>query len=131
MASKMLVLSLLCVTVTSKALANEAQCLANIMYAESRGENFEGVIAVAQAAVNRAKALDKKLCFLPGVHSKKPSALLNDYYVMIAKQALKPAKQHDIVKGADSWNTGKKPRQPGSITRVIGEHVFYIARSRQ
>lgn len=111
------------------AQAGETDCLASIMYAESRGEPLEGVIAIGQAVINRSKAQAKPICRVSGVKRKKPPAAVSDYYRSIAKQLIaKPS--NSVAKQADSWNTGTKPRQPGTVTRQIESHVFYILQAK-
>lgn len=108
--------------------ATEADCLSQILYAESRGEPLEGVVAVGQAAINRGKNQGKPICHISGVKRRKPPAQLADIYQGIARHLIsKPS--NAVAKQADSWNTGSKPRQPGEITRQIGGHVFYVLKA--
>lgn len=113
---------LMALALTSTATADQSDCLAKIMYAEARGEPFEGVIAVGTAAVNRGNP-----CEITGVKRKQPVKTLLEYYKSLARQIL--ASKTDIVKGADSWNRGIKPAYKGEITRHIGEHTFYILKA--
>jgi len=119
--SKLLLTLLLAMPV---AQADEAKCLSKILYSEGRGESIEGVIALGEATKARAKRTGKSICKVAGVTSKQPPQRLAHYWVTLAKTVLadngKP-----ITKGADSWNTGKKPAYKGDITRHIGRHTFY------
>lgn len=109
-----------------KAFAqDDATCLARIMNAESKGESFEGVIAAGQAAITRAEDQDANLCDVGGVHRSRPHKSMAAYYLALARELLTHPST-SISKGADSWNTGKKPAHPGKITRHIDGHVFYI-----
>lgn len=106
------------------AHAGEEECLAKVMFAESRGESIEGAIAVGQATVNRAKRTGKAICELTGVARLTPPRNLIAHYTALAKSVLEG--KDSIVRNSDSWNTGTKPRHPGEIVRQIGEHVFYV-----
>ena len=109
---------------TGTAQADEATCLSRILYSEGRGESILGVIALAESTIARAKRTHKTICKVKGVTRKNPPKRLAHYWVTLAKTVLadngKP-----ITKGADSWNTGKKPAYKGDITRHIGRHTFY------
>ena len=104
--------------------ASEAECLAKIIFAESRGESIEGAIAVGQATVNRAKRTDKSICKLTGVSRLTPPRNLRDHYTALANSVLDG--KHSIVRNSDSWNTGTKPKSAGKVVRHIGGHVFYV-----
>lgn len=106
------------------AHANEEECLAKVMFAESRGESIEGAIAVGQATVNRAKRTGKTICKLSGVARLTPPRNLLSHYVALAKSVIEG--KDSIVRNSDSWNTGTKPKYPGEVVRQIGEHVFYV-----
>ena len=105
--------------------ANEASCLSEIIWSESRGESIEGAVAVGKAVVNRAKRMDKSICKIVGVTRKKPSKELAGYYYALSKYILS-VNSNDIVSEADSWNKGRKSGHAGKITRHIGKHVFYV-----
>lgn len=104
--------------------ADEAKCLASVMYAEARGESVEGVVAIGQATMAKASREEKTICRLPGVKRLTPPTPVLEYYLALAKQLVKTPK-HSVAKGADHWGVGK-PRLPGRITRVIGDHTFYV-----
>jgi spore germination cell wall hydrolase CwlJ-like protein len=106
------------------AQANEENCLAQIIFAESRGEPIEGAVAVGQAAVNRAKRTGKTICGLSGVSRLTPPQNLMSHYLALAKSVMQT--KISIVKDSDSWNTGTKPSRAGKIVRQIGAHVFYV-----
>ena len=120
---KVLAYCLLLVSVVSRA--DEAQCLASIMYAEARGESTEGVVAVGQASVNRATNQHTTVCKITGVQRREPAQSMIDYYVGLARSLLMH-KSQSVVHGADSWERSKKPSFPGKITRRVGDHTFYI-----
>lgn len=109
--------------------AGEVDCLSSILYAESRGEPLEGIVAVGQAAINRSKNQKTKICSVSGVKRQTPPAAISGYYNAIARQLIaKPS--NSVARMADSWNTGTKPRQPGAVTRQIEHHVFYIMQAK-
>ena len=115
---------LLALILINKAHAGESDCLARIMYAEARGEPFEGVVAIGQAVVNRSTNRNKPICKLTGVQKKQPPLKMLNYYKSIAKELLKNPST-SIVSSADSWNTGRKPAYPGKVNRQINKHIFY------
>lgn len=104
--------------------AKDSECLMRIMYAESHGQSIDGVIGLGEAAVNRSRRTGTSLCRLIGVHRANPPFKMMAYYVALARAVL--SSEHYTVKNADSWNTGKKPKSAGEITRQIGNHVFYV-----
>jgi len=104
--------------------ASEEECLAKIMFAESRGESIEGAVAVGQATVNRAKRTGKTICKLTGVARLTPPRNLKNHYTVLAKSVMEG--KESIVRNSDSWNTGTKPKRAGEIVRQIGGHVFYV-----
>lgn len=114
---------LLLICVTSTGYAVESDCLARVMYAEARGEPLKGVVAVGQAAFNRAVRERKSICKIAAKKAVIPTKE-KPIYALLADAVLRD----DIppqVKLADSWNTGKKPAYRGSVTAVVGKHVFY------
>lgn len=108
-----------------KANADETKCLSKVIYAESRGESITGAVATAQATINRAEKQSTSICKVTGVHRQQPNKSLSDYYLAIARTALFD-KFPTVIKKADSWNTGTKPKQSGEVERVIDHHVYYI-----
>ena len=112
-----------------KALADDATCLARIMNAESRGENFEGIVSIGQAAITRADDTDSNLCDVPGVHRKRPSKSMAAYYLSVARELLTHPST-SVSQGATHWNTGSKPAHPGTVTRKIDNHVFYTIKPK-
>lgn len=105
------------------ATAGSVECLAAIIHSESSGEPLEGLIAVAQASINRAKATHREICSIRGVTRKTPPQKIARYYLAIAKSALDGGES--IVGRADSWERALRPRYAGLITRRIGKHTFY------
>ena len=116
----------------------ETQCLAENIYHESRGESFEGKIAVAQVTLNRVahKTLFKStICGV--VYQSKQFSWTNipksikdksawEESQKIAKAVIGGLRLKDFdaiyyhthaVK--PSWRVGKQ------IVRVIGSHIFY------
>jgi len=110
---------------TSSAQADEAKCLSKILYSEGRGESIEGIVALSESTIARAKRSGKSICKVKGVTRKQPPVRLAHYWITLAKTVLND-KQAPITKGADSWNTGTKPHSKGKVQRVIGGHVFYV-----
>lgn len=121
-----LTLSILSLTGSTTQAADQLDCLTRIIHRESRGESVEAVAINAKATINRAE--DGKICQLIKsgiVHaSKLVPADVRPYFQAIAEAALKT--KRDISNGANAWNTGAKPRQPGNIKRVSGGQVFYV-----
>lgn len=117
----------------------ETQCLAENIYHESRGESFEGKVAVAQVTLNRAahKTLFKSTICGVVYQSKqfswtiKPKTIKEktawEDSVKIAKAVMNGLRLKDFdaiyyhthsVKPI--WNRDKQ------IVKVIGSHIFYI-----
>lgn len=110
------------------AKASDTDCLASVMYAESRGQVLDGVVGVGEATVNRAQRTGKTVCNVIGVKRKTPDRSVIAYYKALAAEILR-TKSETVVHKADSWNTGDKPRQPGSVTRKIDDHIFYVLKA--
>jgi spore germination cell wall hydrolase CwlJ-like protein len=121
MMTKLILTIMMTIPMTSHA--SESGCLANIIFAESRGESIEGAVAVGQATLNRAKKLHKSICKLSGVSRLKPPGNLIDYYKAISKSVI--SSKLSIIGDANSWNKGKVPQFKGKVHRHIGKHVFY------
>ena len=107
----------------SDVSANEIKCLTEIMFSEAQGEPITGLIAVAEASVNRSKTQKRNVCAITGVTKKTVTNNLQNHYKSIAENVLKH-KSNDHAKGADSWEKGR-PSYKGRITAKIGRHVFY------
>lgn len=112
-----------------KAYAGESDCLAAIMYGEARGQNFEGVIGLGQSAIKRAENQQTTICKESGVKRVNPVKPLDEYFKFLAAYLIKHPST-SVSRGADSWNTGDKPKQPGQITRKIDDHTLYILATR-
>ena len=108
------------------ALSSEAECLASIMHSEASGESIEGLIAVAQASINRSKATRRSICKIRGVTRRKPPFNIEKHYVGLAYSVLSGGVS--LVGAADSWDRDKTPRYAGKITRRIQHHTFYISK---
>lgn len=108
-----------------KAYAGETDCLAAIMYGESLNQNFEGVVGLGQAAITRAENQRTTICKERGVKRVNPVKPLDEYFKFLAGYLIKHPST-TVSRGADSWNTGNKPSQPGQITRKIDDHTLYI-----
>ena len=125
---KMTKLMLLSILMTSSAFAKDkADCLAEIMYSEARGEPVTGAVAVGHATVNRAKLQKRSVCRVKGVTRKAIPKKHRMIYKVLA-QAILRGSIPDLTKKSDSWNRGRKPAYRGAIKRVIGKHVFYTMR---
>jgi len=105
------------------ALGSEKECMAAIMHSEASGESLEGLIAVAQASINRSRATKRSICSIRGVTRKKPPQNIAKHYVAVAQSILDGGVS--IVGRADSWDRALRPRYAGQITRRIGRHTFY------
>lgn len=117
---KMFILMLL---TSSNVYSDEIDCLTEIMFSEARGEPEAGIIAVAEASVNRGKIQKRNMCFITGVTRKKISSVFKKKYRDIAKNVIKN-KTNFYAKKADSWEIGK-PSYKGKVTAKIGKHAFY------
>jgi hypothetical protein len=110
--------------------ANDLSCLSRIIYREAGGKSVEAVAITARATINRSKKQHTTACGLirKGTVKAKPvpTALL-PYFKAIARAAL--YSKQDIAKGADSWNTGHKPRYKGAVKRQAGGQVYYAMRN--
>ncbi len=104
--------------------SSEAQCLADIMHSESSGESIEGLIAVAQASINRSIATKRPICLIRGVTRKKPPQNIAKHYVALAQSILDGGVS--IVGKADSWERSRRPKYACKITRRIEHHTFYV-----
>jgi len=114
------------ITIGSPAYAtDQLDCLTRIIYAESQGAHLEAVAINAKATINRAEGGNFcQLIKTGSVHaSKTVPADVQPYFKAVADAALKT--KRDISHGANAWNTGTKPRQPGHIKRIAGGQVFY------
>jgi hypothetical protein len=114
---------------SATAQANELSCLSRIIYREAGGKSVEAVAITARATINRAKKQHTTACGLirrGAVKAKPVPTALSPYFKAIARAAL--YSKHDIAKGADSWNTGRKPRYKGAIKRQAGGQVYYAMR---
>ena len=108
----------------------DAQCLAQAIYYEARGEPLKGKIAVAHVIINRTKEdnFPSEICAVikqPGQFTWKSKVLKGVEFYSLAQ---------DILEGRyDSYNLGalyfhNKTVQPlWNKTKVatIGNHVFY------
>ena len=122
----------------------ELHCLAENVYYESKGESFEGKLAVAQVTINRVNSgkFPSTIC---GVVKQKigqtyqfswvgmtVSKLKNPYQweesVIVAKKALTSSVAHDILHKSNALYFHANYVNPGwKLTRVtqIGNHIFY------
>lgn len=117
-------LILILTLIAMPAIANEADCLSRIMFAESKGESVEGAIAIGDAAKLRAIKTANPICKIKGVKKHVIPVPLRPHYKALARSVL--ASKQSTVGNADSWNVGNKPANPGKITRHIENHVFYV-----
>lgn len=115
--------ALLLALIVTPVHAGAADCLSQIMHAESRGESFEGLVANGQAAVTRARNQGRTVCNVTGVKRSTPPVSMMEYYLAIARQLLANPKE-TLTRGADSWEA-RLPRNKGKITARIGKHYFY------
>ena len=108
---------------SSNVQSNELKCLSEIMFSEARGEPITGLIAVAEASVNRSKTLKRNICAITGVTRKNVPRPLQNHYKALANNVVK-FKTDDYAKSADSWEA-RIPSYKGRITAKIGRHYFY------
>ena len=117
-------LLLIAALLSSTAQATETDCLAAIANAESRGESFEGLVAVMQAAITRAHRQETTICKERGVQRKAVKKPMDEYFKLVGEWLIKHP-SISISKGADSWES-TEPKGKGEITRKIDNHTFYI-----
>jgi hypothetical protein len=103
-------------------MADQSDCLSAILHAEAQGEPVTGVIAVAEASVNRASRQKKNVCNITGVQRKRPPKAMESHYKAIASNVLRLG-TNTLAKGADSWD--RRLKVNGMITARIGNHTFY------
>ncbi|MGZ7118223.1 MAG: hypothetical protein ACXVH2_00790 [Methanobacterium sp.] len=103
------------------------QCLSKILFAEAENQSIEGIVALGESAINRAKRTKLSLCKIHGVKRKEPDERLRKKWDAVARSIINEHKPSVITK-ADSWNLGKVPGHNGKIERVIQNHVFYTMR---
>jgi len=123
-------LMLVIAALSATAQANELNCLSRIIYREAGGKSVEAVAITAHATINRSKKQHTTSCGLirKGFVKAKPvPTALSPYFRAIARAAL--YSKHDIAKGANSWNTGRKPQYKGVIKRQVGGQVYYTMRN--
>ncbi|MGZ3922002.1 MAG: hypothetical protein ACXVC7_17000 [Bacteroidia bacterium] len=111
------------------ANANEVQCLSKILYAEAENQSIEGIVALGESAINRAKRTNLSICKIHGVKRKQPDVRLRKKWEAVARSILKDNNK-PIIADADSWVKGKIPsinHKDTKIRRVIGNHTFYLA----
>lgn len=121
---KLIAVITIIITACSRCEAKtHTECLAEVIYAESRGEPVSGAISVAEAAWRNA---GKNICTTDKMQRHKVPVYLRNYYVAIAKVAI--TNKHPFTKKANSWNVGAVPALPGDIEMVVGKHVFYVMR---
>ena len=111
---------------SATAQANELNCLSCIIYREAGGKSVEAVAITARATINLSKKQHTTSCELISkgfVKAKPVPTALSPYFRAIARAAL--YSKHDIAKGANSWNTGRKPKYKGVIKRQVGGQVYY------
>jgi hypothetical protein len=107
----------------------DVDCMAKILFSESRGESLECIIAIGEASKSRAKRTNKSICHISGVTRKNPPERLKSYWYGMAKLILND-KRTSTINDADSWVKGKKPsinHKDTKIRKVIGLHTFYVA----
>lgn len=103
----------------------ETHCIAQAIYAEARGESFDGKRAVAHVIINRSEKLGKNPCVI----IKQPGQF--KYKTGIGKQwsdALRAAKElgNDLTNGALYFKThSSRIHWPYKLTVRIGGHGFY------
>ena len=120
----MKVIALMLILLPVLASGNPSICIAEIMHSEAGGESLEGLIAVAQASLNRSKVTNTPVCHVKGATRKKLPFNLAPHYMALAQSIINS--KISIIGKADSWERSKHPRLAGHITRRIGKHTFYI-----
>lgn len=111
---------------TTACYANEAEDLAEIIYAEDR-QSIHGAMQVGNAAINRAKAEKRPIKHISGVHRKPIPKTSKPYFIALAQAALTSPRLND----ADSWDSGTKPHLPGTVYAQVAGQVYYKQHRRQ
>lgn len=106
--------------VTSRS---DLTCLAQMMWAEARGEPKKGQFAVGHAAKNRAKRAKIPLCHVPAKRKGIPKESRSEFLGM-ADQVLRD-RVPDPSGGADSWFSGRRPAYVHAVVARIGGHTFH------
>lgn len=113
----------------------DLDCLATAVWFESRGEQLEGQLAVAQAVVNRARAgkWGKGVCGViraPRQFNFSPERVQRGSATFTTALAVARIAMlglwHDVAEGAHSFHAARL--QPGwRLKRVarVGNHIFY------
>lgn len=111
-------------------------CLASTVESESRGEIFQGQVAVAEIILNRASGIPENVCAestRPGQFAPPSKSPSQSAYQAAAKVLLLGG---DKTKGATYFIAPKRlsGRKPSwlskmKLTATIGNHEFYSPRS--
>ena len=120
-----LILLLVCGSVS----ANEVECLAKTIYAESRGEQMIGQIAVGYTVINRKKQTGKAICHIVSAGYTQRWIPANDReeFVKISKLIL-TGKIASPIGDRDSFDAySRRPLWARHIKKAvrIGNHTFY------
>lgn len=142
---KMLALVFLLFSFNSFASKDTKQinCLAKAVYFEARGENWKGMVAVAQVAANRIESDKFPDTYCSVVHQKnqfswtksKPKVKDKESWnqaLAVAKVAYYVGFPQDITKGALYFHSGKNPgwsKKKFVKTATINNHKFYKERT--
>jgi len=121
--TKLLLSVLTIFLVSAKCYSGEIDCLARVGWAESRGEPLEGVIVLMQSSMTRAKNDHISVCNIPANKLDIPKSM-KPVFMLLAREVVS-GRLPAMNDGSDSWNSGKLPRQPGAVRRIVGNHVFY------
>lgn len=123
------------ISFSSPALANSRNCLADVIYAEARGEGYTGQVAVAEVVVNRMNSgkFGGSICGVArakGQFAKRPAIKEHGAYqtALNVAQSVIDGSAPKVTNGATYFHTtavspswSKKFKR----TKKIGVHVFY------
>ncbi len=125
----LLIFALLALSANSKAAYREAECMAQAMFAEARGQGQQGILAVAHVVKTRMRIEQKSSCSVTRkgqfVRARLP-ARLRGMYLQTALDVLLD-KTIDPTNGATHFfRRGSKTPfwYDESRSLIIGDHVF-------
>lgn len=110
---------------STSALADCTETLAETMYSEARGKPVEYVVAMGHNVKNRAKRTKTTICqAATGYTQKRLPKDMRAAFLVLATGVLS-GQIPDNTKGADSYELGK-PSYKGQVTRSIEGGTFYV-----
>ena len=129
----------LCAATPVFASSADKKCLADVIYAEARGESRAGQVAVAEVVMNRVESphFPKTVCSVVRQKGQfAPKARVSERAAYETAKAIAnevyEGRTHDATRGATYFHTpAVKPDWSHRFTRTakIGSHIFYTTRT--